>query len=87
MPAVSAQAHRIQLESIALRVTSGPDAGLEVSFCLPTLKVGSADDNDLILSDRAVSRHHAEICMTLQGSGATRPRLHQWYVHRPAAGY
>ncbi len=67
MPAISAQALRVQLESIALRVVSGPDAGLEASFCLPTLRIGSADDNDLVLSDRAVSRHHAEIRMTPKG--------------------
>lgn len=61
------QSLRVQLESMNLRVTSGPDIGLEVSLCLPLLRIGTAPDNDVILKDRAVSRHHAEIRRTAQG--------------------
>lgn len=58
---------RVQLEAIELRVVAGPDTGREMSLCLPTVRIGTAIDNDVILSDRAVSRHHAEIRITPQG--------------------
>jgi DNA-binding NtrC family response regulator len=58
---------RFQLQSMNLRVISGPDAGLEVSVCLPSLRLGTALDNDVVLSDRTVSRHHAEVRMTPHG--------------------
>ena len=58
---------RVQFEAIELRVVSGPDAGLEVSLGLPTVRIGSAPDNDIVLTDRAVSRRHAEIRMTPNG--------------------
>ncbi|MDX1655400.1 MAG: sigma 54-interacting transcriptional regulator [Candidatus Competibacteraceae bacterium] len=57
----------IRLEAIDLTVLSGPDAGLEASFCLPGLRIGSATDNDLVLTDRTVSRHHMELQTTPQG--------------------
>jgi DNA-binding NtrC family response regulator len=57
----------VELESIDLRVVGGPDEGLTVNLCLPTVRIGTAPDNDVVLSDRAVSRHHAEIRMTQQG--------------------
>ena len=58
---------RVQFEAIELRVVAGPDAGLEVSLGLPTVRIGTAPDNDVVLSDRAVSRRHAEIRMTPNG--------------------
>ena len=58
---------RVQFEAIELRVTSGADAGLEISLGLPTVRIGSAPDNDVALTDRAVSRRHAEIRMTPNG--------------------
>ncbi|MDS4068407.1 MAG: sigma 54-interacting transcriptional regulator [Candidatus Competibacter sp.] len=58
---------RVQFEAIELRVISGPDAGLEVSLGLPTVRIGSAPDNDIVLTDRTVSRRHAEIRMTPNG--------------------
>ncbi len=64
---ISGQNLRVQLEAIDLQVVAGPDAGREVSFCLPTLRIGTAVDNDVILTDRTISRHHAEIHMTSQG--------------------
>jgi transcriptional regulator with GAF, ATPase, and Fis domain len=63
----SYQKLRVHLESMDLRVVSGPDAGLEASFCLPILRIGTAPDNDLVLSDRAISRHHAELRRTAEG--------------------
>jgi DNA-binding NtrC family response regulator len=58
---------RVQFDAIELRVAAGPDAGLEVSLGLPTVRIGTAPDNDVVLSDRAVSRRHAEIRMTPNG--------------------
>ncbi|KAB2926521.1 MAG: sigma 54-dependent Fis family transcriptional regulator [Candidatus Contendobacter sp.] len=58
---------RVQFEAIELRVVGGPDAGLEVSLGLPVLRIGTAPDNDVVLTDRAVSRRHAEIRMTPAG--------------------
>jgi DNA-binding NtrC family response regulator len=64
---ISRQCLQLQLEAIALRVISGPDAGLAASFCLPTLRIGTAPDNDVVLTDRTVSRHHLEIRTTPNG--------------------
>ncbi len=58
---------RVQFEAIELRVVTGPDAGLEISLGLPVLRMGTAPDNDVVLTDRAVSRRHAEIRMTPAG--------------------
>jgi DNA-binding NtrC family response regulator len=58
---------QIQLKTIELEVVSGPDAQLRVSFCLPTIRVGTDADNDLVLTDRYVSRHHLELRMQPEG--------------------
>lgn len=58
---------RVQFETIELRVVSGADVGLEINLGLPNVRIGSAPDNDLVLTDRAVSRRHAEIRMTPDG--------------------
>ena len=58
---------RVQFEAIELRVVTGPDAGLEISLGLPVLRIGTAPDNDVVLTDRAISRRHAEIRMTPNG--------------------
>jgi len=67
IPALAEHGRRLQFESIYLRVVAGPDAGLEITLSVPTLRIGTATDNDVVLSDRAVSRHHAAIHMTAQG--------------------
>ena len=58
---------RVQFEAIELRVVTGADAGLEMSLGLPNVRIGTSPDNDLVLTDRAVSRRHAEIRMTPNG--------------------
>ncbi len=58
---------RVQFEAIELRIVAGADVGLEISLGLPTVRMGSAPDNDVVLTDRAVSRRHAEIRMTPTG--------------------
>ncbi|MFO1353040.1 MAG: sigma 54-dependent Fis family transcriptional regulator [Gammaproteobacteria bacterium] len=64
---VTGQSRRIQLEAIELQVISGPDTGLKGSYSLPILRIGTAPDNDIVLTDRAVSRHHAEIRLSSEG--------------------
>ncbi|MGQ0593375.1 MAG: sigma 54-interacting transcriptional regulator [Gammaproteobacteria bacterium] len=55
------------LKTIELQVVAGPDAGVRKTFHQPAVKVGTARGNDLVLTDRRVSRHHLELRMTLQG--------------------
>lgn len=63
----SGQGLSLHFKAVDLCVTAGPDLGAEASFGLPLLRIGTAADNDLILTDRSVSRHHAEIRTTPQG--------------------
>ncbi len=65
--AASSSQLRVQFEAIELRVIAGPDAGLEISLGLPIVRLGTTSDNDVVLTDRAVSRRHAEIRMTPAG--------------------
>ena len=48
---------------------SGPDTGLRKSFCLPGIQVGTAADNDVVLTDHDVSRHHLELRTTPERLG------------------
>ena len=65
--AASSSQLRVQFEAIELRVIAGPDVGLEISLGLPIVRLGTTSDNDVVLTDRAVSRRHAEIRMTPAG--------------------
>jgi DNA-binding NtrC family response regulator len=42
-------------------VTRGPDAGLEYVSSSDTISIGSAPNNDVVLSDETVSRYHLEL--------------------------
>ncbi len=42
-------------------VTKGPDTGTTLDIATAPLRIGTADDNDLVLNDDTVSRRHAEI--------------------------
>jgi DNA-binding NtrC family response regulator len=57
----------VQLKTIGVTILAGPDAGLVADFCLPSIRLGTADDNDVVLSDGYVSRHHLELRMTVAG--------------------
>lgn len=46
---------------------SGPDTDLRESFCLPGIRVGTAADNDGVLTEHDVSRHHLELRTTQEG--------------------
>lgn len=51
----------LELPGLGLRVVDGADAGAAADLTSRTLRIGSASDNDLVLADPAVSRHHCEI--------------------------
>jgi transcriptional regulator with GAF, ATPase, and Fis domain len=51
----------VNYSKIRVRVSQGPDAGLTREIDSSTLRVGSASDNDLVLTDSTVSRHHCAI--------------------------
>jgi transcriptional regulator with PAS, ATPase and Fis domain len=53
--------HVVNYSKIRLSVSQGPDAGATRELVNSTLRVGSASDNDLALSDNTVSRHHCAI--------------------------
>jgi DNA-binding NtrC family response regulator len=55
------------LKRAELCVERGVDKGRSASFARLSLKVGTAGDNDLVLSDEAVSARHCEIFATEQG--------------------
>lgn len=52
---------------ISVTVTHGPDTGQSVEAAGSVVRVGSAADNDLVLTDDSVSRHHCEIEPTAGG--------------------
>jgi hypothetical protein len=51
----------VSYRKVRVFVEKGPDAGRECFIVNQTLRVGSSSDNDLVLSDRFVSRRHCAI--------------------------
>ena len=51
----------LALPGAVLEITSGPDAGTAIPMAERTLRIGTAPDNDVVLRDASVSRHHAEL--------------------------
>jgi DNA-binding NtrC family response regulator len=54
-------------QRFALRVVEGPDAGRRAVSAGQEATVGTEPGNDLILSDRTVSRHHFAVRVTAEG--------------------
>jgi transcriptional regulator with GAF, ATPase, and Fis domain len=50
-----------------IAVTAGPNAGLKLDFAASSVRVGTAPDNDIVLTDDSVSRHHCEFAATEEG--------------------
>src|SRR5262245_50566416 len=48
-------------------VTRGPDRGAVVEAAGTPIRIGTDPDNDLVLGDDTVSRHHCELEMTGDG--------------------
>ncbi|MFY9974097.1 MAG: sigma 54-interacting transcriptional regulator [Chromatiaceae bacterium] len=57
----------IRLDCIELEVVSGSDAGMKRRLPLSIVAIGTAPDNDVVLTDRTVSRHHAQLRATPDG--------------------
>jgi DNA-binding NtrC family response regulator len=51
----------VQYAKVRVEVVGGPDAGTSVDVAGQTLKVGTAEDNQLVLTDDSVSRAHCEL--------------------------
>ncbi len=51
----------VRYSKVRLQVTRGRDAGASLDVAGQPVRVGSADDNDLVLRDDSVSRHHCEL--------------------------
>lgn len=49
------------LDTLKVSVVAGPDAGRTFVATSDSISVGSADGNDLVLSDATVSRYHVEL--------------------------
>lgn len=57
----------IELSGTAFCVKEGPDRGRSVLDLHTVVRIGTAPDNDLILTDPTVSRHHARVSSTPKG--------------------
>ncbi len=55
------KAKSLPVQSVRVEVLAGPDAGTAAGASTETLTVGTAKDNDLVLTDRTVSRYHLEL--------------------------
>lgn len=51
----------VRFRRCRLSVTVGPDAGRTLDTDRPLLTVGTSSDNDFVLTDEAVSRHHLSV--------------------------
>ncbi len=58
---------KVRYKRARLAITQGRDEGLSIEAAGKLVKVGSAADNDLVLSDPLVSRRHCEILLTESG--------------------
>jgi len=63
---VSTQAGQAVNEPVGMNMntldfTSGPKAGETVNFGAKTISIGRSEDNDIVVDDPTVSRHHARI--------------------------
>ncbi len=85
---------RITLRRMRVRVVSGNDAPADHVFDVPVVRIGAAEDNELQLTDSAVSGKHCEIRRTpagplLRDLGSTNGiryggnKVRELYVHQP----
>jgi DNA-binding NtrC family response regulator len=54
-------ARSVPVRSLSAEVVEGPDRGRSASAALDRLTIGTAEGNDLVLTDRTVSRYHLEL--------------------------
>lgn len=67
IPAPLGDARTLRLDRLELVVRSGPDVGREITVAAPRLRIGTAANNDVVLTDPTVSRCHAELSLTPEG--------------------
>jgi two-component system response regulator GlrR len=64
---VSSRVRLVEQHKTRLEVTRGPDVGLSLEIVGNSARIGTAPENDLVLSDQTVSRQHCEIVPTPNG--------------------
>src|SRR5947209_6069615 len=52
---------RVQVRNCELRIIQGPDRGKVFSLTKTCVALGKGTDNDIVLSDRSISRRHLQI--------------------------
>ncbi len=57
----------VSIETLRVDVLEGPDGGASHEAAAETLTIGTADGNDLQLTDATVSRYHVELKRTSEG--------------------
>jgi DNA-binding NtrC family response regulator len=57
----------ISLPGAVIEVVEGPDTGRSAALTGRTLRVGTAHDNDLVMTDVSISRHHVELRLAADG--------------------
>jgi transcriptional regulator with PAS, ATPase and Fis domain len=61
----------LKVRRYVLRVTAGPDAGLERQLESGTVLIGSHENNDIVLKDPTISRYHLELQVRTEGIRVT----------------
>ena len=51
----------VELPAVRLEIRSGPEIGRRAELSLHLIRLGKAEDNDLVLGDPKVSRYHAQL--------------------------
>ena len=64
---ISRSVRVVEYQKTRLSVISGPDAGLSLEIAGGAVRIGTAEENDLILTDDTVSRRHCEVISTPNG--------------------
>ena len=64
---ISRNVRVVEYRKTRLSVISGPDAGLSLEIASGAVRIGTAAENDLILTDETVSRRHCEVIPTPNG--------------------
>ena len=64
---ISRNVRVVEYQKTRLSVVSGPDAGLSLEMAGSAVRIGTAEENDLILTDETVSRRHCEVLPTPNG--------------------
>ncbi len=65
--AISRKVRVVEYQKTRLLVTSGPDAGRSLEIAGTPVSIGTAQENDLVLSDDTVSRRHCEVIPSANG--------------------